>query len=44
MSTVRIYRKNSCIVLNPKPEDFDRAYIVLLAIFIGTVIWSLLSR
>ena len=26
--------------LNPQPEDFDRAYIVLFVIFIGTVIWS----
>ena len=30
--------------LDPKPEDFDRAYIVLAAVFVGTVIWSLLSR
>ena len=29
--------------LDPKPEDFDRAYILLVAIFIGTVIWSLLA-
>lgn len=28
--------------LNPEPEDFDRAYIVLLAVVVGTVIWSLL--
>ena len=28
--------------LNPGPEDFDRAYIVLLAVFLGAVIWSLL--
>ena len=30
--------------LDPKPEDFDRAYIVLAVVFVGTVIWSLLSR
>lgn len=39
-------KKRSLIdeTLDPKPEDFDRAYIVLLAVFIGTVIWTLLSR
>ena len=29
--------------LDPQPEDFDRAYLLLLAIFLATVIWSLLS-
>lgn len=30
--------------LNPKPEDFDRAYVVLAVIFAAAVIWSILSR
>ena len=36
-------KKRSLIdeTLNPKPEDFDRAYLVLAVIFIGTIIYSL---
>lgn len=30
--------------LDPGPKDFDRAYLVLAVIFIGTIIWSLLSH